>query len=151
MTCRMTGVALLLAILPTVGCGTVANLARPGPEAGGKAPFGGVSHDMCCIRRAADGEFNTGADHSLTSGQLVQAVKVVLYALDLPLSLIADVVTWPYVVAYSVVNEPVPVPPVILATPPGPRVTVTTAPPGVTAALERPPVVIPDATPAAGR
>ena len=154
MAYRLTGVAVLLATLPAVGCGTVANLARPGPEAGGKAPFGGVRHDMGSIRRAANGDFAAGADNGLTSEQLGQAARVVVYALDLPLSLIADVITWPYVMAYSIVNQPVPVPPVILAPPTGPRVPAAATPgvsPGMYPSPDLPPSLTRDDGPAAGR
>jgi hypothetical protein len=39
-------------------------------------------------------------------------------AADLPLSLIGDIVTWPYTAAYTFINQPVPAPPVVVSTPP---------------------------------
>jgi uncharacterized protein YceK len=115
MGVRALSVTLLLSILATGGCGTFTNLARPGPEAGGKSPFGGVSHDMACIRDASNGEPDTRAHAQPESDQLHRGALVLLYAADLPLSFIGDVVTWPYVVAYTCINQPVPTPPVIVA------------------------------------
>lgn len=143
MTFRTTGVALLLATLPAVGCGTVANLTRPGPEAGGKTPFGGVRHDMGHIRGAADGGFDAGSDQTLTSGEFRQTAEVVLYSADLPLSLIGDVVTWPYTAAYTFINQPVPLPPIIIAPPVAPSVSVTVTPPEVTLPEVAPPELTP--------
>jgi uncharacterized protein YceK len=115
MGVRALSVTLLLSILATGGCGTVANLAKPGPEAGGKSPFGGVSHDMACIRDASNEVPNARAHDQPESDQLHRGALVLLYAADLPLSFLGDVVTWPYVVAYTCINQPVPTPPVLLA------------------------------------
>src|SRR5262245_36612899 len=41
MAFRTLCVVLLLSSLPNAGCGTVANLVKPGPAMGGKTPFGG--------------------------------------------------------------------------------------------------------------
>jgi hypothetical protein len=48
---------------------------------------------------------------------------MLLYALDLPFSLMGDVVTWPYTAAYSFINQPVFVPPVTQALAEGPPQT----------------------------
>ncbi|MBX9623679.1 MAG: hypothetical protein K2X82_07680 [Gemmataceae bacterium] len=117
MAFRNIGVALALTALPAAGCGTAANLVRPGPEEGGKVPFGGVRHDIWCIRKAAGGDLGLRAHPRSESEQYPQAALMLFCAADLPLSLIGDVVTWPYVVAYSCINEPVPTPPVTLAPP----------------------------------
>jgi uncharacterized protein YceK len=118
MASRAICVALLLSTLPIAGCGTVANLVRPGPEQGGKSPFGGVRQDVWCIQKAADGDFGVRAHPKSESEQYPQVALMLLCAADLPFSLIGDVVTWPYVVAYSYINQQIPVPPVTLANPP---------------------------------
>jgi hypothetical protein len=56
MTFRAICVALLLASLPSTGCGTVANLANSLPEEGGTTPFGGVRKDVWRLKNAANGE-----------------------------------------------------------------------------------------------
>jgi uncharacterized protein YceK len=118
MAFRASCVALLLSSLPIAGCGTVANLVKPGPEEGGKSPFGGVRQDVWRIKMAA------------SESELYRQVALrLLCAADLPFSLIGDVVTWPYTATYSYINQPIPTPPVIQA-PPGaqaPPVTQATA------------------------
>lgn len=116
MACRTVCVALLLSALPAAGCGTAANLVRSRPEQGGKVPFGGVKQDVVCIRRAADGELGLRAHPKSDAEQYPQAALMLFCAADLPLSLVGDVLTWPYTAAYSAVNEPIPVPPVVQAT-----------------------------------
>src|SRR4051812_31904740 len=128
MAFRTMCVALLLSVLPIAGCGTVANLVRPGPEAGGKTPFGGVRQDVWCIQKAADGEFVMRTHPKTESEQYARGALVLLCAADLPLSFIGDVVTWPYTVAYSFINQPTPVPPIVLA-PDNPRLQAS-PPPG---------------------
>jgi uncharacterized protein YceK len=115
MAFRASCVALLLSSLPIAGCGTVANLARPGPEEGGKVPFGGVRHDVSCFEKAANGECVFRTQLRSESEQYRQVALGIFYAADLPFSLIGDVVTWPYTVTYSYINQPVPTPPVRLA------------------------------------
>src|SRR5262245_55411346 len=117
MAFRATCVALLLSSLPIAGCGTVANLFKPGPEGGGMTPFGGVRQDLSCIKTAANGECNFPMHPKADSEQRPQEQRpqvalMLLCAADLPFSLIGDVVTWPYVLGYLCVNEPVPYPPV---------------------------------------
>jgi hypothetical protein len=51
------------------------------------------------------------------SEQQPQVALSLLYAADLPFSFIGDVVTWPYTVSYTCINQPVPVPPVTHAKP----------------------------------
>lgn len=119
MAIRAIRVALVLSILPAAGCGTVANLARPGPEGGGKVPFGGVKQDVWRVKTAANGELGVGAHPE--SEPHPQVARTLLWAADVPFSLIGDVLTWPYVVAYSFINQPVPTPPVVVqGGPPGP-------------------------------
>jgi uncharacterized protein YceK len=113
MAFRAIAFALLLSSL-LMGCGTVANLATPGPE-GGKVPFGGVSHDMASIKKASDGEPISATHQDQESAHYSHTAFLVLCAADLPLSLIGDVVAWPYTCAYTFINEPVPVPPVTYA------------------------------------
>ena len=122
MAFRAIRVALLLSSLPMAGCGTVANLARPGP-AGGKIPFGGVRHDVSSIDKTANGECGCGP--CCTPEQYRQVALRVFCAADLPLSFIGDVVTWPYTATYTYINQPVPTPPIRQV--PTPTVTQSTA------------------------
>jgi uncharacterized protein YceK len=118
MAVRALRVALLLSGLPIAGCGTVVNLSRSHPEEGAKVPFGGVSQDVRCMKKAADGE---GGDRPLPGSQSEQCGRVALMlgcAADLPFSLIGDVVTWPYTASYTYINHPIPVPPTTEAPPP---------------------------------
>lgn len=117
MTVRAIRVALLLASLPVAGCGTVVNLARPGPEGGGKAPFGGVKQDVRGIKTAANGEAGVRVHPKSQPEQHPQVAKVLFYAADLPFSAIGDVLTWPYAATYCYINQPIPTPPVIQAPP----------------------------------
>ena len=117
MVFRAIHVALLVSILPIAGCGTVVNLVRPGPEQGGKTPFGGVRQDVRCIEKGSIEDWESGPEpHSPP-----QAAVMLCCAADLPFSFIGDVLTWPYTAGYTWINQPVPVPPVIQA-PPGPPV-----------------------------
>jgi uncharacterized protein YceK len=115
MAIRAICVALLLSCLPIAGCGTVSNLATTRPEEGGKSPFGGVREDVQCIKKAANGEFGFGKHSESESEPYPQAILMLACAADLPLSLIGDTLTWPYTVSYSIINQPVPTPPVTQA------------------------------------
>src|SRR5690349_6740572 len=100
MAVRAIRVALLLSSLPIVGCGTVVNVVRPGP-AGGKTPFGGVRQDLDCIKQAAnEGPGGRGYPRSDWE-QCHQGARRLFCAADLPLTLLGDVVTWPYTATYS--------------------------------------------------
>lgn len=114
MAFRAISVVLLLATLPVAGCGTVANVVKPRPDGSGKDPFGGVRHDLLCIRKAASGEFGFRTHHKSEVEQYPQTILMLFCAMDLPFSLIGDVLMWPYTTAYSVINQPVPTSPVIL-------------------------------------
>lgn len=114
MAFRATCVALLLSALSVAGCGTVANQVRSRPEAGGKDPFGGVRHDVACIQHAGNGECDNGTHATSASEHSRHVARMLLCAVDLPFSLIGDVVLWPYTVTYNFINQPVPVPPVVL-------------------------------------
>jgi uncharacterized protein YceK len=118
MASRAVCVTLLLSSLAVAGCGTVANVARQQPGAGGVRPFGGVRQDVSCIRKGAGGDSGVGAHPNSESGDYPRAVLMLACAADLPLSLIGDIVTWPYAVAYTFINQPVPVPLVVVADPP---------------------------------
>ncbi|VTT96485.1 : DUF1375 [Gemmataceae bacterium] len=123
MTVRVACSALLLAALPAAGCGTVANLAHTRVEEGGREPFGGVKRDVAGLH-AGSGEPGGYPHHAAAA----------LCAADLPLSLVGDVVTWPYAKVYSAVNAPVPTPPVVIADagavrPPAPRALPVLPPP----------------------
>jgi hypothetical protein len=127
MAFRAICVALLLASLPSAGCGTVANLARSLPEEGGKSPFGGVRQDVSCIKKAANGESSFSTHPKSESEQHPQVARMLFCAADLPFSFLGDVVTWPYTKTYTYINQPIPTPPVIQGPP------VTQAPPGAQA------------------
>jgi uncharacterized protein YceK len=107
MTVRVMCGALLLAALPAAGCGTVANLAHTKVEEGGRAPFGGVKRDLAVLHAepGGPGEALRYPHHVATA----------LCAADLPLSLVGDVVTWPYAKVYTAVNAPVAASPVVIA------------------------------------
>src|SRR5262245_13022266 len=138
MAHRTCCVAVLLSILPIAGCGTVSNLARSLPEEGGRTPFGGVRHDVVCIKQAAKGELAVGA-HAKAE-QEPQVALMLLCAADVPFSFVGDVVTWPYTAAYSFINQPVPVPPVIQAagSPPPQRADETLPKPALIPTLKQP-------------
>ena len=114
MAFRAIGFGLLISSL-LVGCGTAANLVRPGPE-DGKTPFGGVKQDMACIQKAANGDLPAHQDKD--TAQIAQVALMLCCAADSFRSAwIGDVVVWPYTCAYTFINEPVPVPPVRHRTP----------------------------------
>lgn len=117
MSSRVMCVAVLLAAVPAVGCGTVSNLARTDPATNGKVPFGGVKQDLAGIQDVTTAE-PSFAIHPKARAENHPHWAVALFcAADLPFSLVGDFVTWPYVWAYSVVNKPVPVPPIVIADP----------------------------------
>ena len=119
MAYRVICAALLLSSssLLIAGCGTVSNLAALGPDGGGMTPFGGVKQDEWWIQKAANGDVCVGTQHSKAeAAQHPQVALMVLYAADWPLSLIGDLVTWPYVASYLFINEPIPAPTVTQAT-----------------------------------
>jgi len=116
MAYRAISFVLLLFTLPVAGCGTVANLASSHPEEGVKRPLGGVSQDLSCIRKAASGELGFKTHHKSGAEQYAQVLLMLCCAADLPLSLIGDIVFWPYTAAYSFINQPIPAPPVTVPT-----------------------------------
>lgn len=115
MAFRAMCIALLLSTLPIAGCGTVANVVKPGPEGGGKVPFGGVRQDLCYIEKLANGECGFTPCPPSESATKSRVAPMVFYAADLPFSLVGDVVTWPYTATYSCINQPIPTPPVTRA------------------------------------
>jgi uncharacterized protein YceK len=135
MTFRALRVALLLASLPVAGCGTAANLANQKPGAGGVVPFGGVRQDVACLQKAANGEVCFRGHPKSDSEQYPQRALMLFCAADLPLSLVGDLVTWPYTVVYTFINQPIPTPPVLIANPP--------VPPAIPAPPDTPPMPIP--------
>jgi uncharacterized protein YceK len=118
MTLRAMPVAWLLSVLSLAGCGTASSLVCVPPEEGGKAPFGGVRQDLTCIKKAANGEVGIGT-HSKSDSDLAQVAPILLGAADLPFSFVGDVLVWPYTASYSYINQPIPTPPVRLASAPG--------------------------------
>lgn len=107
----------LLAVLPTAGCGTVANLAHTNPDEGGRVPFGGVKRDLAALHQP-DAPAGPRVRHN-PDAVYSRRTSAVWSAVDLPFSFVGDLVTWPYVRVYMIVNEPVPVPPVVFADAPG--------------------------------
>lgn len=140
MTVRAIGVAVLLSTLPVAGCGTVANLAHSRPEQGGRTPFGGVERDLACIQQAHAGDAPAKPHRKYGSEQYPHEAMAVLCALDLPFSLVGDVVTWPYTFTYSRINAPTDYPPVALGPPP---TVVPPLPPLLPAPNAAPPMPIP--------
>lgn len=107
----------LLAALPASGCGTVANLSHTNPEEGGRVPFGGVKRDLAALHPPAA---PVGPrEHDTSDANYARRTSAVWSAVDLPFSFVGDLVTWPYVRVYTIVNAPVPVPPVTFADPTG--------------------------------
>lgn len=137
MTFRAICVALLLSSLLVTGCGTITNTISSRPEEL-KDPFGGVHRDMSCIRKAANGDGRLRAHDSTESESYPKVAVMLLCAVDLPFSLVGDVVMWPYTVAYNYVNQPVPAAPVVMAAPPA-----TFASPPVTSVPSAPPAALP--------
>jgi hypothetical protein len=115
MAFRAICIALLLASLPSAGCGTVANLANSHPEEGGTTPFGGVKKDVSCLKNAVNKESGCKPLPRSDSEQYRQVALGLFCAADLPLSAIGDVVTWPYTATYTYINQPTPTTPVTLA------------------------------------
>jgi len=79
------------------------------------SPFGGVRHDVRCVKKAANGEFGFKTYPESESEHHRQVALGLFCAADLPFSLIGDVVTRPYTAAYSFINQPIPTPPVTQA------------------------------------
>lgn len=147
MAFRTIRIALLLSTLPIAGCGTVANLAKPGPEGGGKSPFGGVRQDVWRVKQAANGELDSGTHPGSEPEQHPQVARMLLWAADLPFTLIGDVLTWPYVTAYSFINQPTLASPAIQVAAPTPLVT-QMSPPATQAPAEGwPPTSTPSTLP----
>ena len=117
MAFRTICLAVVLSILPIAGCGTISNVVRARPDAGGKVPFGGVKHDLWSMKKTANGEFGFGKQPSADSERYPHLALLIFCAADLPFSLFGDIMTWPYTVVYTYVNQPTPTPPVIIATP----------------------------------
>ena len=116
MVLRAVCVVLLFSILVIAGCGTVANLACTPYEEGGKSPFGGVRQDECWMKKAVNGGAGCSKHPEAGSEQHPQVARTLIYAADLPFSFVGDLVTWPYTAAYTWINQPVPVPPIVQAT-----------------------------------
>ncbi|QEG28731.1 hypothetical protein GobsT_35170 [Gemmata obscuriglobus] len=142
MAFRAICIVLLLSTVFVTGCGTIANTVISRSEEL-KDPFGGVHRDLHCIRKAANGEGGLRAHGSSEPEPYPKLAVMLLCAVDLPFSLVGDVVMWPYTVAYNYVNQPVPTVPVTSAVPyPG------LAAPPLTPAPAAPPAMLPMTAPA---
>lgn len=129
MAVRAACVALMLASLLVAGCGTAVNVARTNPDKGGRSPFGGIRQDLACIEKAGG-----GAHHDRSESERYGQLAIMAFcAADLPLSLVGDIVTWPYTFAYTCVNRSVVNPPLVVTDP----VAIPSAP------AETPPMVPP--------
>ena len=101
---RAVGPSILLVVLLWTGsgCGTMANLAGQEPWLMGPAPvrtvdpFGGVDNDVRWMKRAIR-----------TEG--VEALPIVVAAIDIPLSLAGDVVTLPWTTCQTLVRRNSPI------------------------------------------
>jgi uncharacterized protein YceK len=148
MAFRTICIAVLLSSPLCAGCGTAANLVRQKPGQGGVAPFGGVRHDMWCIRQAASGEFGLRTHPRSDAEEYPQVALMMLCAADLPLSFVGDLVTWPYTVTFSYINQPPPVPPTLIANPPvGPTLPFPVPPITQPVPIPTPPAMLPGMLP----
>jgi uncharacterized protein YceK len=117
MSFRAFHVALLFSSLFVGGCGTCANLVMVPPPAGGKTPFGGVRQDMECMTETTGQDSAYPQHPDAEVNHFRRSALKLLCAVDLPFSLVGDVVTWPYTASYTVINSPVPVPPMAQSIP----------------------------------
>lgn len=145
MNIRAIGAAVLLSTLPAAGCGTVTNLARTNTETGGRVPFGGVKQDLACLQSASDEHTGIRRHSTSESEPYPRAMLACFCAIDLPFSLVGDLVTWPYTWGYTVVNEPIPTTPITFADGPA----AVPAPLPVPPAPKSMPVPVPPPLPAA--
>ncbi len=106
MTFRALCCVLLLAVLSATGCGTMANLAHSNSEEGGRIPFGGVKRDMAAIHKSSGEESGPVTHRKRQSEQYPHEMLTFLCAVDLPFSLVGDLLTWAYTSAYTTVNAP---------------------------------------------
>ena len=88
----------VLVLGPLVGCGTVLNTFWFTPMEGGQKVYGGVKLDADqgpkCIREAFGLEENRG-EQTVNSRAACLAIGVYLFAVDLPLSAVADTAALP--------------------------------------------------------
>jgi uncharacterized protein YceK len=92
---RIMWLTLAIGVLP--GCGTMANVVWLAPYEGGMQPYGGVQADLTVAKEAVDHLANRSKDSSsLDMGWVA--------LLDLPLSGIADTITLPLTVPYTLLH-----------------------------------------------
>jgi hypothetical protein len=75
------------------------------------------------MRAAANGESVFRSHPEWVSKYYPRAILMLACAADLPLSFIADLASWPYTAVYSYINQPIPVPPVVITNSPVPQAT----------------------------
>ena len=82
-----------------------------------KANCGACGQPGCraFAEKAVNGEFVFNAHPEADAHQYHQVALTLFCAVDLPLSFVGDVITWPYTASYTFINSPVPTPPVIQA------------------------------------
>jgi uncharacterized protein YceK len=88
--------ALLLTTAALSGCGTAANLIWFAPFEGGMRPYGGVQADWSVTQGAADDLAKDSASR--------RPMNLVWAAIDLPLSALADTITLPLTVPYTLMH-----------------------------------------------
>lgn len=114
MTFRALCGGLLLSVLSAAGCGTMANLTHSNAD-GGPVPFGGIKRDMAVLDKPPVEGPGPVTHRKPQPDQYPHQVLSVLCAVDLPFSLVGDLLTLAYTEAYTTINEPVPVPPITFA------------------------------------
>jgi hypothetical protein len=72
---------------------------------------------MECFRQAQNGEIGARTRSTAEADQYPRVALMMFCAADLPLSLVGDIVTWPYTAAYSFINQPIPLPPLVQVPP----------------------------------
>jgi uncharacterized protein YceK len=94
-------VGLMLALLASVGCGTLYNLDFNACCCGGRADshriYGGVEADVACAVKTL--REMTAPDRPVSAQILYGTLVPILTLVDLPLSFTADTITLPWVIA----------------------------------------------------
>src|SRR4029079_6814850 len=98
MRCRSAGIVALMATALLSGCGTVANMQEtsgitpPGGRGEPSRVYGGVQSDFSAIQASVQ---------QVSNGEQDSVARLLIWALDVPLSLIGDTVTLPYILAHQ--------------------------------------------------
>ncbi|HEY1192512.1 MAG TPA: YceK/YidQ family lipoprotein [Gemmata sp.] len=95
MSCRIPWVGAAFVAFSLGGCGTVGNTVYKTTEEGGKTPYGGVEYDFSLVWRGETNNRHPPHENLIALFALV----------DLPLSVIGDTITLPYVLTYSAMRQ----------------------------------------------